>query len=93
MSVLPHAKWKKAELVAEVDRLETHVQELINEIHKLKNEKAVPQHNERKAGRKKKLDAETVATIKQCRADGMTYTETAKQLGLSVGLVHKADKQ
>lgn len=51
------------------------------------------QKNERNAGRKKKFNDDEKATINMLRLAGNSYRAIAKQMGCSVGTIHKIIKE
>jgi hypothetical protein len=47
------------------------------------------EHNERNAGRKRKLDIVMAQEIQKLKNENLTISEIARKLNISVGLVHK----
>jgi len=89
----------KSENIRLKQELENHelmfamIQELKNELKcNLPNRANKPTQNERGAGRKSKLNDELIAKVKSLRNEGKSHKSIAIDLGISVGLVHKASK-
>lgn len=75
-----------------IDRIEDQDQEiklLKEKISKLEGQGVQKVHNERKAGRKPKIDENTAILIQMYRAQGKTIKEITEITGLSAGSVHK----
>lgn len=78
---------KKAELEQELLEALQRIAELEAELEAVKN--SVHKHNERNAGRPKKYGNEEKAKITKLFLEGKSYRAIAKEMGCSLGLVHK----
>ena len=86
---------------SELESLRAQVEQLTAENIQLKQEledckqMAIAVHkikNERGAGRKPKLNDELITKVKSLKSEGLSYKAIAQQLGISVGLAHKASQ-
>jgi len=91
----------KTDITSELESLRAQVEQLTAENIQLKQEledskqTATVVHkikNERGAGRKPKLNNELIAKVKSLKSEGLSYKAIAQQLGISVGLAHKASQ-
>ena len=88
---------KRDDLMAKLEVLEKQILELVDQNIKLKNriielegQNSVQKiKNERNAGRKRKLSNEEIAIIDKLHLQGKSIRFIAKEMGCSVGLVHK----
>ena len=71
--------------VEEVEAIENKYKQDLQGVNKLKNE--------RNAGRKERFTADEKATINMLRLAGNSYRAIAKQMGCSVGTIHKIIKE
>lgn len=78
---------KKAELELELAEALARIAELEAELEEVKN--TVQKHNERNAGRPKKYGDTEIGKITKLFLQGKSYRAIAKEVGCSVGLVHK----
>lgn len=76
-------------LIQRAEQREKYIHELIYENERMRTTATEKKHNERGAGRKRKLEQKQIELIKMYRAQGMTYKQIAEQEQISVGLVHK----
>ncbi|MGG7142497.1 hypothetical protein ACQPVP_03425 [Clostridium nigeriense] len=73
-----------------IEKQEKEIQDLKNEIQKLKCEnRNVTTHNERGAGRKSRFSEQEKEMMKMYRIQGKTIKEIAEMYSCSVGLIHK----
>jgi len=80
-----------------LESLQTQIELLITENTKLKQELMIANEiqklkNERGAGRKPKLNDGLIAKVKELRGKGASHKTIASELGISVGLAHKASQ-
>lgn len=87
---------KREELLKEIEIMENYIQFLEVENQNLKDMVAALEENgvqkiknERNAGRKRKFTPEEEHSIKMMKLQGKSYRAIAKDMGCSVGLVHK----
>lgn len=87
---------KREELLKEIEIMENYIQFLETENLNLKAKIAALEENsvqkiknERNAGRKRKLSNEEIAIIDKLHLQGKSIRFIAKEVGCSVGLVHK----
>ena len=79
---------KKAEIMKELEEALQKITELETEIEELK--KVVQKHNERNnTGRPRKFGDSEKATITMLFLQGKSYRTIAKEVGCSLGFVHK----
>lgn len=78
---------KKAELEQELAEALRKIAELEAELEAVKN--SFHKHNERNAGRPKKYGEEKIKEITMLFIQGKSYRAIAKEVGCSVGFVHK----
>lgn len=88
---------KREELLKEIEIMENYIQFLELENANLKDMVAALENgknvqkikNERNAGRKRRFTPEEEHSIKMMKLQGKSYRAIAKEMGCSVGLVHK----
>lgn len=88
---------KRQELLKDIEVMESYIvfleqenETLKQRIIDLENSKDVQKiKNERNAGRKRKFTPEEEHSIKMMKLQGKSYRSIAKDMGCSVGLVHK----
>lgn len=87
---------KREELLKDIEALNSYVQFLEMENQNLKDKVTALEENgvhkiknERNAGRKRKLGDEEIAIIDKLHLQGKSIRFIAKEVGCSVGLVHK----
>lgn len=94
---------KREELLKDIEILESYILDLEGKKDKLENENKILKErieelesssvqkikNERNAGRKRKLSNEEIAIIDKLHLQGKSIRFIAKEVGCSVGLVHK----
>ena len=81
---------KRDELIKELEAANLKIAELESRIIELECEKEVHKiKNERNAGRKRKFTSEEIGKIQMMKLQGKSYRAVAKEMGCSVGLVHK----
>lgn len=81
---------KRDELIKELEAANLKIAELESRIIELEGEKEVHKiKNERNAGRKRRFTSEEIGKIQMMKLQGKSYRAVAKEMGCSVGLVHK----
>ncbi|MDU3192883.1 MAG: helix-turn-helix domain-containing protein [Finegoldia magna] len=94
---------KREDLLKDIEILESYILDLESKKKKLENENKILKErieeleassvqkikNERNAGRKRKLSNEEIAIIDKLHLQGKSIRFIAKEVGCSVGLVHK----
>lgn len=69
---------------------DSNIQKLINENEELKvNAPVVHKHNERNAGRKKKVNEDIINKVISLRKEGNSIRAIVKEIGFSIGTVQK----
>ncbi len=80
---------KNDALIDGIEERDQEIRLLKEKISQLEGQGVQKVHNERKAGRKPKIDENTAILIQMYRAQGKTIKEIAEITGLSAGSVHK----
>lgn len=80
---------KNDALIDGIEERDREIRLLKEKISQLEGQGVQKVHNERKAGRKPKIDENTAILIQMYRAQGKTIKEIAEITSLSVGSVHK----
>lgn len=80
---------KNDALIDGIEERDREIRLLKEKISQLESQGIQKVHNERKAGRKPKIDENTAILIQMYRAQGKTIKEIAEITSLSVGSVHK----
>lgn len=80
---------KNDALIDGIEERDQEIRFLKEKISQLESQGVQKVHNERKAGRKPKIDENTAILIQMYRAQSKTIKEIAKILNLSAGSVHK----
>lgn len=80
---------KNDTLIDGIEERDQKIKLLQEKISQLEGQGVQKVHNERKAGRKPKIDENTAILIQMYRVQGKTIKEIAEITGLSAGSVHK----
>lgn len=80
---------KNDALIDGIEERDLKIKLLKEKISQLEGQGVQKVHNERKAGRKPKIDENTAILIQMYRVQGKTIKEIAEITGLSAGSVHK----
>lgn len=77
------------QLREKIESFTAEIQQLQGEMNKLNEKMDHKVQNEKKAGRKPKIDEKTIVEMQMYRMQGKTLQEIAGIFGVSYGLVHK----
>ena len=80
---------RNARLKKQLEELSSENKRLKAELRQVKTQVPKRAHNERNAGRKRKITEKQIAEIQMFRAQGMTLKAIQKEIGLSYGIVQK----
>lgn len=76
----------------QIEELSSENKRLKDKLSQVKTQTSKRAHNERKAGRRRKITEKQIAEIQMLRAQGMTLQAIQKETGLSYGIVQKYSK-